>query len=128
MTITATNPIGLVISPDDLIGRFCHIGDTGDLATPTVENGVLTCHGFCGYEGGTGDSWVVGFDDGYDFIDYLTSRGWTALADIGRWPLTVFASFAVEGVYGVVEYREGDLTISQFDSEGGFKDFRDRLS
>ncbi|HYQ78789.1 MAG TPA: hypothetical protein VEP91_06740 [Solirubrobacterales bacterium] len=120
-------PTSLVVTPDDLIERFCHVADAGDLARPTVKDGTLTCQGFCGYDGGAGDTWVVGFEDGYDFIDYLTSRGWTALAAGGRWSAEVVAAFAVEGVYGAVEYCEGDLTISQFDCEDQFRSFCQRL-
>jgi hypothetical protein len=41
MTVTvAPIPAGLV-SPDDLIERFCHVRDVGDLANPTVRDGVL---------------------------------------------------------------------------------------
>lgn len=59
-TTVAPIPAGLVISPDDLIARFCFVGDTGALGNPTVKNGVLTCHGFCGFGGGTG---TVGSSD-----------------------------------------------------------------
>ena len=126
--ITSVPPGQSLITPDDLIERFCYVGDTGDLANPTMKGGILTCLGFCGFEGGTGDSWVVGFDDGYDFIDYLTSRGWNPLADKGNWPLEVVATFAVDGVYGVAEYREGDLIVSQPDSEDRYRQFCDSLS
>jgi hypothetical protein len=127
-TIAKTRPGRPVVTPDDLIEGFCHIGDTGDLANPTLENGILTCTGNCRYEGGAGAALAVGFYDAYDFIHYLSSRGWTPLADKGGWPTEVVATFAIEGVYGVAEYREGDLIVSQPDSEDRYLEFCDSLS
>ena len=128
---SSTNTAGsgrILVTPDDLIERFCHPADVGSLATPTLRDGVLTCQGFCGYEGGHGDSLVVGFDEGYDFIDYLAARGWTPLHDKGDWPFQAYLAFDADGVRALVGYTEGDLTISQFDNEDHFKKFLNSIS
>ncbi|HET8956168.1 MAG TPA: hypothetical protein VFN18_10975 [Solirubrobacterales bacterium] len=126
-TTSSEAPAVAPLTPEQLIERFCHVGDVGDLAIPTLKDGVLTCEGFCGYLGGRGDSMAVGFDDGYDFLDYLAARGWRPLAEKREWPLTVYLSYRAEGQRAIATYIEGDLTISQFDCEERYREYYDSI-
>ncbi|HEX4732504.1 MAG TPA: hypothetical protein VH299_14635 [Solirubrobacterales bacterium] len=102
------------ISPEQLIEAFCNESAAGLVADPGVSesDGVRTGRGWCGYRGGRGDSIAVGFDDGYDFLGYLSERGWRPLASKGDWPYVVYMVAAFDGGYAVAEYCETDLTMT----------------
>ncbi|MEZ5078119.1 MAG: hypothetical protein R2725_11835 [Solirubrobacterales bacterium] len=108
------------LTPQELIERFCTPAAVGDLADPITRNGVRVTRGWCGYQGAEDESLLVGFDEGYDFLDYLMSRGWVPLHDKGEWPYLVFVAYRHGEDLAIAEYREGDLTVSEFGCMGQF--------
>lgn len=120
----------IVVTPEQLVEHFCDVRDVGSLAEPSETGGARTCHGYCGFNGKKGsDSLIVGFDDGYEFMDYLMARGWKAMPDKGEWPYLIYLSFAPADQHAVVEFCEGgELAISQFESEERFEEFCRGLS
>jgi hypothetical protein len=111
------------IGPRDLIDRFCDEHAVGALADPIVQGEREVTRGFCGYEGCEGDGISVGFDDGYDFLEFLGGRGWLPLDDKGQWPYTIYLIPVDATCLALVEYCEGDLTISEFKSARDRRDF-----
>lgn len=105
------------VTPAELIGRFCNEQARGLVADPgskVGEDGTETARGHCGYCGGRGDSIVTGFDDGYDFMGYLSDRGWKPIAAKGDWPYVVYMTYDPREPYAIAEYCEGDLTVWTF--------------
>lgn len=102
------------VTPDQLVEAFCGQSAAGLAADPgvTETDGVKTARGWCGYRGGRGDSLKVGFDDGYDFMGYLSERGWLPLPAKGDWPYVVYMLTKQEGSYAVAEYCEADLVVT----------------
>lgn len=105
------------VTPERLIQRFC--------GQPSKADGVTTYRGHCGYTGGSGDSMKVGFDDGYDFMGYLSERGWRAMPAKGDWPYVVYMVWpggAGEGKTPIlVEYLEADFTLWEFETHDSAK-------
>lgn len=112
-----TEKPGDLVLPAQLVARFCGEAARGIRADPgtSTEGGITTSRGFCGYIGGRGDGMVTGFDEGYDWMDYLFSRGWRPLAEKGDWPFRIYMLWRHKGQKTVIaEYVEGDLTIWEF--------------
>jgi hypothetical protein len=127
MTAVQT-PAPEAITPENLIERFCDSRDVGALADPVEVDGVRTTSGFCGYDEGKANSFVVGFEDGFDFLDYMMARGWTPIEGKGEWPERVYLLWAgEERPISVAAYEEGQLTISQFASRYRFYEYRESL-
>jgi hypothetical protein len=106
-----------IVTPEQLVARFCGDVAEGLVAAPGVttdESGATIARGHCGYIGGRGDSMVVGFDDGYDWMGYLGERGWRDLAAKGDWPYLVYMAYVKGDTYAIAEYCEGDLTVWTF--------------
>jgi len=64
------------------------------------------------------DSFLVRGGDGYDAMEFARTKGWHALAvwgrdgyDLGSWPLVIVFFRKREGMYQVIEYVEGDVTM-----------------
>jgi hypothetical protein len=106
-----------LVTPGQLIERFCNPSLSGDLVaeagTTETPDGAVS-RGHCGYIGGRGDSMAVGFDDGYDFMGYLSDRGWGPLPAKGDWPYVVYLAYKPREPYAIVEYCEADLTVWRF--------------
>lgn len=116
------------VTPENLIERFCDPRDVGALADPVEVDGVRTTSGFCGYDEAKADSFVVGFEDGFEFLDYMMARGWTPIEGKGEWPERVHLVFSgEERPISVAAYEEGQLTITQFASRHRFYEYRESL-
>lgn len=136
------------VPPSALITRFCAdtsamraaVADAGSTAEAMaklkdMEPGAAVAHrdeagltmyrGHCGYSGGRGDRLATGFDDGYDFMGYLTEHGWRALSSKGNWPYVVWLRWpALDGEpETMIEYCEADLTVHQFDTHEAARAF-----
>jgi hypothetical protein len=112
-----TEPAKELVTPEQLIERFCDPSLSGDLVaeagTAERPHGTVSRR-HCGYAGGRGDSIVVGFDDGYDSIGYLGDRGWEPLPAKGDWPYVVYLAYKPREPYAIAEYCEADLTVWTF--------------
>jgi hypothetical protein len=85
------------------------------VADPGVaeQDGVKSARGWCGYRGIRGDiPLLVGFDDGYEFMGYLSERGWLPLPAKGDWPYLVYMLTEHEGSFAIAEYCEADLGVT----------------
>lgn len=107
------------VSPQELIDHFCGDAATGLVADPGVSevDGVKKARGFCGYNGRRDSNRLLtGFDDGYDWMEFLGERGWAALPAKGEWPYLVYMQFRPKESeeVAIAEYCEGDLTIWMF--------------
>lgn len=94
------------VTPDELIARFA-------TSQQRREEQQLTIHrGFCGLTViGSRDPMVSGFDDGYDFMGFLTERGWRHLPAKGDWPYVVYLRWGGDDDRHVlIEYCECDFT------------------
>ncbi len=128
-TTENTNPKApAIVTVADLIERFCDVRAVGALAEAVEEDGRRSCQGFCGYEGGEGYGLEIGFEEGYDFLDYMAARGWRPLAAKGEWPYVIYLAPQDPKVIALVEYCEGQLTISEFESAEARREFWERLS
>jgi hypothetical protein len=127
--LNSGEPAKKPVTPEDLIRRFCDGRAAGLAADPgtTETDGVKVSRGWCGYIGGRGDSMVVGFDEGYDFLGYLTARGWKALHEKGDWPYVVYLYSRCSEKRTIIGYCEGDLTIRTFDNSDQAREFYDSL-
>jgi hypothetical protein len=106
------------VTPGQLTERFCGKEAAGLRADygVTTKDGITTARGFCGYIGGRGDMLKTGFSDGYDFVEYLNRCGWSWLREKGSWPYVVYMEWQGDEQTALVEYREGDLTVSVFEN------------
>jgi len=121
-------PAPEAITPESLIERFCDPRDVGALADSVEVDGVRTTSGFCGYDEAKADSFVVGFEDGFEFLDYMMARGWKPIEGKGEWPERVHLVFSgEERPISVAAYEEGHLTITQFASRYRFYEYRESL-
>jgi hypothetical protein len=118
------------VTPAELVERFCTAeaaqGLVADPGTRTNDQGIIVSSGFCGYNGvRSDDSFVSGFDDGYDFMGNLEAAGWRPLTGKGDWPLAVYMRWrATTDTKGAIaEYVEGDLTVWQFENHEQAKRF-----
>ncbi len=111
------------VTPAQLVERFCTAeaaqGLVADPGTGTNAEGIITSRGFCGYNGArSADSFVTGFDDGYDFMGNLEAARWRSLTAKGDWPLVVYMRWPAitDTKEAIAEYLEGDLTVWQFEN------------
>lgn len=117
------------ITPENLIERLCDPHDVGALADSVEIDGARTCSGFCGYDESNADSFVVGFEDGFDFLDCMMARGWKPINEKGEWPERIYLLWSgEERLISVAAYEGGQLTISQFASRYRFYEYREALS
>jgi hypothetical protein len=87
------------LTPEKLIARFC-----GELAAGLRENPGTTeredetkvSRGWCGYIGGRGDGLAVGFQDGYEFMEYRAREAGSSFTTRATGPMscTAFGSRA----------------------------------
>jgi hypothetical protein len=118
------------VTPEQLVAHFCTPavaqGLIADPGTRTNAKGIIVSRGFCAYNGQRSDDpFVSGFDDGYDFMGNLEASGWRVLAAKGDWPLVVYMRWPASGdtKEAIAEYREGDLTVWQFENHEQAKTF-----
>jgi hypothetical protein len=113
------------VTPERLIKAFCGENTAGRMPDPgeTEKDGVKTARGHSGYIGGRGDSLAVGFDDGYDFMGYLSEGGWKPLDEKGDWPYVVYMLTKHDESYAVAEYCEGDLVVTVLPTQEKTKAF-----
>jgi hypothetical protein len=117
-----------VITPENLIERFCDPHDVGALADPVEIDGIRICSGFCGIDERKAESVIVGFEDGFDFLNYMMARGWWPIDDKGEWPDRVYLLWSgEERPISVAAYEEGRLTVAQFASKYRFYEYRESL-
>jgi hypothetical protein len=113
----STGPAQEPVTPERLVEWFCDPSLSGDLVanagTTDRPDGTVS-RGHCGYVGGRGDSMVVGFDDGYDFMGYLGERGWQPLPAKSDWPYVVYLAYTPREPYAIAQYCEADLTVWTF--------------
>jgi hypothetical protein len=116
-------PTPRTVTPEQLAARFSTAAGAQELradpGTSTNAEGVVISRGFCGYNGErSDDSFVSGFDDGYDFLGNLQAVGWRSLAGKGDWPYVVYVRWPARGETkeAIAEYCEGDLTVWQFEN------------
>jgi hypothetical protein len=109
------------VTPAQLVKAFCGDDAAGLAADPGVteqDGGVTSARGWCGYRGIREDNpLLVGFDDGYEFMGYLSERGWLPLPAKGDWPYLVYMLTEQDGSYAVAEYCEADLVVTMLPTQ-----------
>jgi hypothetical protein len=119
------------LTPEQLIARFCQPLASGLRENPgTTErgDGTKVSRGWCGYIGGCGDGLTVGFQEGYEFMEYLSARGWEFVHDKGNWPYVVYGVWRLGEKRTIIEYCEGDLTLWEFADEAKAREFAEGLN
>lgn len=101
------------LTPEALCERFCGSPDSELPAGMTMRR-----RGFCGWTG----QGSLGYDDGYYFMEDLTTRGWRPLASKGDWPYVVYMIYPGERPT-IAEYCEADLSVWSFASVADAKAF-----
>ncbi|HXS33140.1 MAG TPA: hypothetical protein VN758_05120 [Solirubrobacterales bacterium] len=119
------------LTPEKLIARFCGplaSGLRADPGTTEQEDGTRVSRGWCGYVGGRGDALAVGFQEGYEFMDYLGERGWEFVHDKGNWPYVMYGVWQAGEKRAIIEYCEGDLTLWEFADQAKAREFAEGLN
>lgn len=94
---------------------------------PTFPPAALAA-AFCGYarqeaDGTTVHTGHAPYSEGYDALADLVSRGWTALPELGDWPLVIYLAWRRHDEPALVELVEGDVTLRVFPTLDALREF-----